>query len=66
MTEDYKSKLLKYLTGNIEVETGTNEPQFINAGYTSSNIKTYINSYFANGGGIYGSVTTNDTDYHLY
>lgn len=66
MTEDYKSKLLKYLTGNIEVETELDEPQFINAGYTSSNIKTYINSYFINGGGIYGSVTTNDTDYHLY
>ena len=29
MTEDYKEKLIKYMTGNIEPETGANEPQFI-------------------------------------
>lgn len=28
MTDNYKTKLLKYLTGNLDAETGTDEPQF--------------------------------------
>ena len=65
MTEDYKSKLIKYLTGNMSNETGTNEPQFIEAGYVNSNIKNYINNYFENGAGSYGTLTVENSDYYI-
>lgn len=42
MTEDYKEKLIKYMTGNIEPETGANEPQFIDKGEINQNILTYL------------------------
>jgi len=65
MTEEYKNKLLKYLTGNIEEETGTNEPQFVDGGTVNSNIKTYVNNYFQYGSSITGTVTVNNSDYYL-
>ena len=46
MTEDFKNKLLKYLTGTIEQQTGTNEPQFQSAETITNNLNTYIwNNY---------------------
>ncbi len=42
MTDDYKTKLLKYLTGKLDSETGINEPQFANAIETSNNIRYQI------------------------
>ena len=47
MTNDYKEKLLKYLTGNIESETGSNEPQFIDKGLINENIFDYLTSAFS-------------------
>jgi hypothetical protein len=38
MTEDYKSKLLKYLTGKLSNETGSNTPQF--GDYSTNNNNT--------------------------
>lgn len=65
MTEDYKNKLIKYLTGNITNESKTNEPRFIEAGYVNSNIKNYINNYFENGAGSYGTLTVENSDYYI-
>jgi hypothetical protein len=43
MTEDFKSKILKYLTGNLEEETGTNEPIFnLEEKTISKNLKNNI------------------------
>lgn len=42
MTEDFKEKVLKYLTGNIIQGTGTNEPQFQLAETITNNLDTYI------------------------
>ena len=28
MTQDYKDNLLKYLTGNLDIESGENKPNF--------------------------------------
>ena len=44
MTEDFKSKLLKYLTGNLEQETGVNEPQFGEYKITTTNTRQQIAS----------------------
>lgn len=46
MTNDFKEKLLNYLTGNIEQQQGTNEPQFQSAETITNNLNTYIwNNY---------------------
>ena len=42
MTEDFKSKILKYLTGNLEQETGTNEPQFEPAQIITNNLYQHM------------------------
>ena len=45
MTEDYKENLLKYLTGNLEIEQGQNYPNFNeNVETLDKNIKKNINS----------------------
>ena len=46
MTEDFKEKLLKYLTGNIEENTGANEPQFEAVKTISNNLYTYMMNNF--------------------
>ena len=50
MTEDFKSKILKYLTGNLEQETGENEPQFLGVETITNNLNTYIDSNTRGGG----------------
>lgn len=46
MTNDFKEQLLQYLTGTIEQQTGTNEPQFQSAETITNNLNTYIwNNY---------------------
>ena len=46
MTNDFKEQLLNYLTGNIEQQTGVNEPQFQSAETITNNLNTYIwNNY---------------------
>lgn len=42
MTEDFKNKLLKYLTGNLEQEDGANEPQFGDYTITTTNTRLQI------------------------
>lgn len=42
MTEDFKSKILKYLTGNLEEETKINEPQFQEVETITNNLNTYV------------------------
>lgn len=45
MTQDYKDNLLKYLTGNLEIEQGQNYPNFNeNVETLDKNIKKNINS----------------------
>lgn len=42
MTEDFKEKLLKYLTGNIENQSGINEPQFGTVETITNNLYQYM------------------------
>lgn len=42
MTEDFKNKILKYLTGNIQNQSGSNEPQFQAVETITNNLDTYI------------------------
>lgn len=42
MTNDYKVNLLKYLTDNLEIETGVNTPQFEDMGTISNNVYRYL------------------------
>lgn len=42
MTEDYKEKVLKYLTGNLSEEQGVNEPQFGDYTITTTNTRQQI------------------------
>lgn len=48
MTEDYKDKLLKYITGNITEETGNNIPSFDNSETLDKNIAENINTILTN------------------
>lgn len=42
MTEDFKNKILKFLTGNIQSQSGSNEPQFQAVETITNNLDTYI------------------------
>lgn len=42
MTEDYKEKVLEYLTGNLSEEQGVNEPQFGDYTITTTNTRQQI------------------------
>lgn len=42
MTEDFKEKVLEYLTGNLSEEQGINEPQFGNYNITTTNTRQQI------------------------
>ena len=48
MTEDYKNKLLKYISGNITEETGENIPSFDNNETLNKNLAENINTILAN------------------
>lgn len=65
MTEDYKEKLIKYLTGNIEKEDGANEPQFIDKGLLNQNIFDYLTDVFSTYGGwtYYGELTIPNSEF---
>lgn len=47
MTEDYKENVFKYLTGNLEEQTGNNEPVYQTNTKTSSNLYNDIHSYYS-------------------
>ena len=42
MTEDYKEKLIKYMTGNIDNESGTDTPQFLPQAELNRNFVLYL------------------------
>lgn len=46
MTEEFKSLLLKYLTGNITLEKGNNTPQFGTTEVIVDELNTYINEHY--------------------
>lgn len=46
MTQDFKDKILKYLTGNLEEQTGTNEPQFQATQTITNNLYQYTMDNF--------------------
>lgn len=66
MTEDYKNKLLKYLTGNLDSESGTNEPQLIDKGTINQNVIDYLDDNFDNDFNIVGELQQKDIDYILF
>ena len=43
MTDEFKQKLLAYLTGKLKKETGVNEPIYSNIQRTNVGIQTYLN-----------------------
>lgn len=47
MTQDYKDNVLKYTTGILERQTGTNVPEFNNILATQNNLKTDLAQYFS-------------------
>lgn len=49
MTNDYKEKLLKWISGNYQIETGTNSPQFTTPLSRTNNFATLFSSQFPNG-----------------
>lgn len=50
MTEEFKSKILKYLTGNLDENTGIDEPQFEAAETITNNLYQYMLDNFDKGG----------------
>lgn len=65
MTEDYKSKLIKYLTGNINSGSGTNEPQFIDNGVINQNVFSYLSNKL-NTPNISGMISQQNYSYYLF
>lgn len=49
MTNDYKEKLLKWISGNYNVEGGINEPQFTTPLSSTNNFATLFSAQFPNG-----------------
>lgn len=49
MTNDYKEKLLKWISGNYNVEGGINEPQFTTPLSRTNNFATLFSTQFPNG-----------------
>ena len=54
MTSDFKDKILKWLTGNYTVDSGSNVPQFSIPSTNTNNLNTELNDalnndYFING-----------------
>ena len=65
MTEDYKSKLIKYLTGNINFESGTNEPQFIDKGSQNNDFYDYLSTSFPSGWSYQGTLQIPNLPYFV-
>ena len=60
MTNDYKEKLLKWLTANYTVGSGTNDPQFQTPITKNNNFASNLSSQFPNGYFIFSSVQGNN------
>lgn len=50
MTQDFKDKILKYLTGNLDEEPGNNTPQFEQLETITNNLSTYVDQRTQGGG----------------
>lgn len=61
MTNEYKYNLLKYLTNNIDSETGTNVPYFRDEEIITNNLKTTLDTKFTQYQ-IVGQVVSNKSD----
>lgn len=46
MTNEYKDNILKYLTGNLEIDTGYNEPNFTYTEIRINDLKLNLSEYF--------------------
>lgn len=68
MTNDFKEKLLAFLTGKIEQETGDNTPQFESAKTITNNLYTYIanNTTRPNGLGLIRGKNSAGEDLDIY
>jgi len=53
MTQDYKDTLLRYLTGNLNIEDGDNEPQFPYLLSTQSAIRNYLQQNIGSANNLY-------------
>lgn len=62
MTEDFKYKILKWLTGNYNVESGTNIPKFSATTNRTNNFETQFNTLFPNGYFLRGILQGQDTN----
>lgn len=52
MTQDFKDKVLKYLTGNLTEDSGINEPQFGAVETVTNNLYQYMIDNFDTGGSL--------------
>lgn len=50
MTQDYKNKILNWLTANYSIENGTDTPQFSAVSSRANNLLTYIQAQTTSGG----------------
>lgn len=62
MTSDFKDKILKWLTGNYEVDSGSNVPQFSNVESRANNLNTQLSNQFTNGYFLSNILQGNDTN----
>lgn len=62
MTNDYKEKLLKWISGNYQIEGGLNEPQFTTPTTNVNNFATLFSSQFPNGYFLSASLQGYNTD----
>lgn len=63
MTQDYKDTLLRFLTGNLNQQSGSNIPQFEEARESSSTIGTYLYANAGNGYEVKGILQGYQTNY---
>ena len=61
MTEDYKNKLLKYLTGKIAEEMGNNTPYFRNETTNTNDIIATLNTKYPGGWSIKNTILAKDS-----
>lgn len=62
MTSDFKDKILKWLTGNYEVSSGNNVPQFSDVESRANNLETQLANQFTNGYFLSNILQGNDTN----
>ena len=56
MTQDFKDKILNWLTANYSVGSGTNSPQYSPVSSRANNLLTYIQAQTTSGGFFLSSI----------